>query len=352
MLPLTRQVTKVSTERKLAAILIADVVGYSRLMGEDETATLYAMNGHRLALINPTIGQYHGRIVKLMGDGILVEFRSVVEAVQCALAIQDGMLVRNADVPEKRQITFRIGINLGDILSDGDDVYGDGVNIAARLEGQAEPNGICISNTVFGHLDDDVAHKFVDAGAHEFKNIAKAIRVYQHNPAATAKEVKVAFRPFIDMPVEEEALATGGCLCGNVRYKVTGKTLGSMLCHCSMCQRFSGAPMLEGTTFPADAFSLTRGEPKIYRSSAIAERGFCADCGSPILYRGINGDWTNWIVVTTGSFDEPWKFPPTYHLGTESSLPWLNVVDDLPRTMCKDSPSLIEAYKMVGEEVP
>ena len=339
-------------DRRLAAILVADVVGYSRLMGEDEAATLRAMQEHRFALVNPTIGQHHGRIVKLMGDGILVEFQSVIDAVECAVSIQRGMISRNAGVPEDRQIRFRVGINLGDVLIEDDDIYGDGVNISARLQEQAEPNGVCISSTVIGHLDGDIGHRFSDAGAHQFKNISKAVRVYHYSPDATAKPVKIAFRPFIDLPVEEQALATGGCLCGNVRYKVTGKTLGSMLCHCRMCQRYSGAPILEGTTFPADAFSLTKGQPKFYQSSAIAERGFCADCGAPMIYRGLVADWTNWIVITTGSLDEPWKFPPTYHLGIESSLPWLNVVDDLPRTMCKDSPSLVSAYKAVGQEVP
>ena len=118
-------------ERRLAAILVADVVGYSRLMGQNETATLQALDGHRFAVINPTIGQFHGRIVKLMGDGILVEFPSVVEAVECAVDIQRGIISRNEGAQEDQQIRLRIGINLGDILIDGDDIHGDGVNIAA-----------------------------------------------------------------------------------------------------------------------------------------------------------------------------------------------------------------------------
>ncbi|MGI9352315.1 MAG: GFA family protein [Rhizobiaceae bacterium] len=339
-------------ERRLAAILVADVVGYSRLMGENETATLQAMDEHRFAVVNPTVGQFHGRIVKLMGDGILVEFPSVVEAVECAVAIQRGMISRNDGIEENRQIRFRIGINLGDILTDGDDIHGDGVNIAARLQEQAEPDGVCISSTVFNHIDGKIDHSFSDAGAHQFKNIASAIRIYKCVPGASTKSVQVAFRPFIDLPVDEKPLATGGCMCGKVRYEVAGKTLGSMLCHCRMCQRFSGAPILEGTTFPKDTFRFTKGEPKIYQSSKIAERGFCGDCGTPMIFRGIVKYWTDWIVITTGSLDEPWRFPPTYHLGIESSLPWLNVIDDLPRTECKDSPSLVEAYKSVGQEVP
>lgn len=341
-----------NVQRRLAAILIADVVEYSRLMAENEPETLRALQEHQFAVVNPTIGQHHGRIVKTMGDGILVEFQSVVDAVKCAVAIQEGMIKRNEAVLEKRQIRFRIGINLGDVLIDGDDIYGDGVNIAARLQHLAGPNGISISSSVFAQIDGTIDHNFTDAGAHQLKNIASAVRTYHFSPDASASAVEVAFRPFIDAPVNQQPIATGGCLCGSVRYEVTDKALGSMLCHCRMCQRYSGAPILEGTTFSAESFRLIKGEPKVYQSSEIAERGFCPDCGSPIFYRGRIGYWTDWIVVTTGSFDEPQKFPPTYHLGVESSLPWLKVLDDLPRTTCGESPSLVEAYLAVGQDVP
>jgi len=339
-------------ERRLAAILIADVVGYSRMMGEDEAATLLALQEHRFALIDPTIGQHHGRIVKLMGDGILVEFQSVHDAIGCAIAIQRGMVSRNVGVPEDRQIRFRIGVNLGDVLIEDADIYGDGVNIAARLQEIAEPNGVCISSSVFGHIDGEIDHTFADIGAHTFKNIAKPVRVYHYSPDSSAQPTHTAFRPFIDLPVDDRPLVTGGCLCGNVRYKATEKTLGSMLCHCRMCQKFSGAPILGGTTFRTEALHFTKGGPKFYQSSKIAERGFCGDCGTALVYRGIIGVWTKWIMVFTASLDEPEKYPPTYHLGIESTMPWLDINDDLPRTMCQDSPSLIEAYKSVDQEVP
>jgi class 3 adenylate cyclase len=343
-----------NVERRLAAVLLADVVGYSRLMGENETATLRELQEHQFAMVNPTIGQHHGRIVKLMGDGVLVEFKSVVDAVECAVAIQRGMVLRNFEVPENRQIRFRIGVNIGDLLIDGDDIYGDGVNVASRLQEMAAPNGVCISSAVLRHIDGVVDCTFVDRGAHQFKNISRAVRVYQFSPTSDSGSAsdQAAFRPFIDLPSDMQPMAEGGCLCGNIRYAVTGNALGSMLCHCRMCQKYSGAPILEGTTFPADSFRLTKGSPKFYKSSAIAERGFCADCGSPVVYRGLIGYWTNWIVVTTGSFDEPQRFPPTYHLGIESSLPWLKILDDLPKTTCRDSPSLVEAYASVGQEVP
>ncbi len=132
-------------QRRLAAILAADVVGYSRLMGEDETGTRARFNAHFNELIEPAIASHLGRIVKTMGDGLLVEFASVVDAVECAVEIQKGMAERNADEPDDRRIVFRIGVNLGDVIIEGDDIHGDGVNVASRLEALADPGDICIS---------------------------------------------------------------------------------------------------------------------------------------------------------------------------------------------------------------
>ena len=166
-------------QRRLAAILAADVVGYSRQMGADEPGTLAALKDHRARLIDPTIAEYRGRTVKLMGDGALVEFASVVDAVECAATIQRAMSERNAGTPEGRQIAFRIGINLGDIIIDGDDIYGDGVNVAARLEALAEPGGICVSGAVYDQVRDRVADAFDDMGAQEVKNIEREVRVWR-----------------------------------------------------------------------------------------------------------------------------------------------------------------------------
>lgn len=166
-------------QRRLAAILAADVVGYGRLMGEDEAGTLAALKQHRAALIDRTIVEHRGRIVKLMGDGVLVEFASVVDAVDCAVSIQRGMLERNNDVPDSARITFRIGINLGDVIIDDDDIYGDGVNVAARIEGLADPGGICISGVVYDQVKNKLNLPFEDMGAREVKNIAEPVRVYR-----------------------------------------------------------------------------------------------------------------------------------------------------------------------------
>jgi adenylate cyclase len=163
----------------LTTILAADVVGYSRLMAADETGTLAALKTHRRELVAPKTDEYGGRTVKLMGDGTLMEFASVVDAVRFAVDVQRTMAVRNAAVPEDRRIIYRIGINIGDIIVDGDDIYGDGVNVTARLEGLAEPGGICVSRTVFNHVQGKVDTAFEDLGAREVKNIPKPVQVYR-----------------------------------------------------------------------------------------------------------------------------------------------------------------------------
>ncbi len=171
-------------KRRLAAILSADVSGYSRLMSGDEAGTLATLKAHRAELIDPTVAKFGGRIVKLMGDGALVEFPSVVDAVECAVAIQNGMAERNAEVPKDHRIVFRIGINLGDIIIDRDDIYGDGVNVAARLEGLAEPGGFCISGKVYEEVGNKLHTAFEDLGLTKVKNIPKPVQVYRWSMAA------------------------------------------------------------------------------------------------------------------------------------------------------------------------
>jgi len=182
--------------RRLSAILAADVVGYSRLMGEDELGTLIALNSHREELFEPKIAEHQGRVVKLMGDGMLVEFASVVEAVQCAVEIQNGMAERNADVPGDQRMLFRIGINIGDIIIEGDDIYGDGVNIAARLEELAEPGGVSVSGKVYDELHGKLDIGFDDLGAQLVKNIEKPVRVYRIAVASEQPATESADRDF------------------------------------------------------------------------------------------------------------------------------------------------------------
>src|SRR5436190_23854455 len=169
-------------ERRLAAILAADVAGYSRLMGEDEEGTLAALKAIRRELGDPKIAEHRGRIVKTTGDGLLVEFPSVVDAVRCAVEVQRAMADRNAGTPAERRIEFRVGIHQGDIIVDDGDIFGDGVNLAARLEGLAEPGGICVSRVVRDEVRDKLDVAFDDLGEQQVKNIARPVHVFMVQP--------------------------------------------------------------------------------------------------------------------------------------------------------------------------
>jgi adenylate cyclase len=186
-------------ERRLTAIIAADVAGYSRLMGADEEGTLAQMKAHRRALVDPKIEEHRGRIVKTTGDGLLVEFASVVDAVRCAVDVQRGMLARNAEIAKDKKIEFRMGVNVGDIIIDGGDIFGEGVNVAARLEGLAEPGGICVS----GRVQEDVRGKldiaFADEGEQQLKNIAWPVRVYRVQLSSAVSTARAAL-PIPDKP--------------------------------------------------------------------------------------------------------------------------------------------------------
>jgi adenylate cyclase len=164
--------------RRLAAILAADVAGYSRLMGADEEGTHTRLQAHFAGLVHPKIEEHRGRVVKNTGDGLLAEFVSVVDAVRCATELQRAMIDREAEVPDEQRLRFRIGVNLGDVIADGSDIFGDGVNIAARLEQLAEPGGVVVSNSVHDHVQDRLPFVFEDLGEQEVKNIARPLRVY------------------------------------------------------------------------------------------------------------------------------------------------------------------------------
>jgi TolB-like protein len=172
--------------RRLTAILAADVAGYSRLMGADEEGTHERLKAHLRELVNPKIGDHRGRIVKNTGDGFLAEFQSVVDAVRCAVSVQRGMIERNAGTPPEERIEFRIGINLGDVIVEEHDIFGDGVNVAARLEALAEPGGICVSRVVRDQVRDKLEVVFEDLGDQQVKNIARPVRVYALRPKAVA----------------------------------------------------------------------------------------------------------------------------------------------------------------------
>ncbi|MFQ5565370.1 MAG: adenylate/guanylate cyclase domain-containing protein [Paracoccaceae bacterium] len=207
-------------ERRLAAVLAADMAGYSRLMEADEQGTLARLRTHRIELIDPAIAKNQGNIIKTTGDGMLVEFQSVADAVKCAVEIQERMKRRNADVPDDRRIQFRIGINLGDIIFDAEDIFGDGVNVAARIEPLAEVGGVCVTAAVYDQVSDRIDVGFEDLGEKSLKNISRPVRVYRAmieaparagakddaEPAATRAVVKptIAVLPFANMSGDPE----------------------------------------------------------------------------------------------------------------------------------------------------
>jgi adenylate cyclase len=186
-------------ERRLAAILAADVAGYSRLMGADEEGTLERLKALRRELVEPMLTEHHGRIVKVTGDGVLVAFSSVVDAVRCGVAVQQAIRERNAGVPEARRIEWRIGVNLGDVIVDGDDLYGDGVNIAARIEGLADPGGVFVSSTVHDQVRDRLPFLFQDLGEYRVKNIARPLHFYRVRDAP-APAVAGGSAPALPLP--------------------------------------------------------------------------------------------------------------------------------------------------------
>jgi adenylate cyclase len=181
--------------RRLTAILAADMAGYSRLMGADEEGTHERLKAHLQELVDPKIAEHRGGIVKNTGDGFFAEFASVVDAVRCGVEVQRAVVERNAATPVQQRIEFRVGINLGDVIAEGDDIFGDGVNVAARLEALAEPGGICVSRVVRGQVRDKLDYVFEDLGEQQVKNIARPVRVYTLTPEARGRSSTPLARP-------------------------------------------------------------------------------------------------------------------------------------------------------------
>ena len=336
-------------KRQLAAILHADVVRYSQLIHLDEETT-YRLLRESLDLLTSIVEKHEGQKIKEAGDAILAEFQSVTASVECAIEFQRQMYARNEVLTGDICLKFRIGVHLGEVIHDRDDIYGDGVNLAARIEGLAEPGGVCLSGTVYEQVHNKLDFVFQDLGYQKLKNIAEPVRVYALK--LFDSPVKIGQGLYGNKIIDKVPRITGGCLCGEIRYEAEGEDLGSAYCHCRMCQRFTGSPATVGTGIRKNLFRIIQGEPKIYVSSKIAERAFCPTCGSSLWMTYSHSEPRHdWVFVHTVSLDEPQNFPPSSHYGIESLLPWHDIHDDLSRIRCEDSPQLVEAWEAAGVKI-
>jgi len=339
-------------EHHLAAILYADVVGYSRLTGLDEEETHQKLNAG-LNLLTDVIAANGGRKVHEAGDAVLAEFQSVTAAVKSAVEFQRQMFTRNAELAEDERLELRVGVNLGEVIHDRDDIYGDGVNLAARIQELAEPGGVCISSTVYEQVAGKIDQMFDDLGHRKVKNIAQSIHVYRvHLPDMPTGVEAQPFFDFDNKAIDKSSLITGRCLCGDIHFEISQPAIATGFCHCRICQRAHGAPVSAWAAFSSEAVRFTKGEPKYYKSTLIGERGFCANCGSSLTTRYYVPERAEYVGIKTATLDNPEDFAPTCHLGIESQLSWLDIHDNLPRTRSEESPELRSRWEAVGAPNP
>ena len=345
-------------KRQLVAILHADVAGYSRLTGQNEEQTHQQLNTS-LNLLTEIITVHGGNKIHEAGDAILAEFTSVTEAVEAAIQFQKSMADRDSEPSECELIEFRIGINIGEVIHDRDDIYGDGVNIAARIQELAPPGGLCVSSAVFDQLSRNSDFTYDDLGYRDFKNIERPVHVYLIKPKdlydsypMTSIESRIHDQPMFDDTMKKRLVTKGQCACGSIGIEVSQQTLGTGFCHCKICKQSTGAPVFAWAAFPIEAVKFTGDPPKYYRLSLIAERGFCNKCGCPVSWHGLKPEDANYIVIPTTILDNPEDYAPTWHGGIESQVSWLQIHDDLPRAKCEDSPFLHKAWESMGASDP
>lgn len=330
-------------ERRLAAILATDVVGFAALVDKDEGGTLEQVAHLRQDVIEMLVQANRGRLFKSMGDGFLAEFSSTLEAVNCAIGIQRMMELRKP-VAGREPLRLRVGVSVGDVVVQGEDLLGNGVNVAARLEAFAEPGGIALSGEVMAQVRGKIDVEFGDAGYKKLKEGDAPLHVYMTH----TKRGRAGGFMDLDPDALQKTLVTGGCLCGEVRYEINAPALSSGYCHCRICQKFTGSTMSAYTAFPASSVRFTRSEPRYFTSSPIARRGFCPVCGSSLVYHMTRPHQAAHLVIFTTSLDNPQDYAPAAHNGMESRVSWFDILDDLPRTRSDESRVLQEAWSSVG----
>ena len=331
-------------ERKLAAILSVDLVGFAGRVAVDESGTLARLERLKRDVVDMQVEAHRGRVFKALGDGFLAEFSSTVEAVNCAIGIQRASALQARGSDEEEPLRLRIGVSLGDVVAQGDDLLGHGVNVAARLQAMAEPGGIAVSSDVMAQVRGKVDLPLEDCGHQRLKKSDEPIHVYMTKSRTGDKPGLFDF----DEAVDADMPITGGCLCGAIRYEIGAPQISAGYCHCRICQKFTGSAMSAWAAFPASAVRFTGAEPKYFASTPIAERGFCPDCGSSLTYRMVRPRPAGYLVVFIASLDAPQNHAPVAHSGVESQMPWIDILDDLPRTRCAESRVLQEAWSSVG----
>jgi class 3 adenylate cyclase len=338
-------------EHQLVAILYADVAGYSRLTGFDEEETHRKLDVG-LNLLTDVIAAHGGRKLHEAGDAILAEFQSVTAAVTAALRFQGQMAEQNAAVAEEEFLQFRIGVNLGEVIHDRDDIYGDGVNLAARIQDIAEPGGVCVSGAVYEQMVGKTDQVFDDLGHRKLKNIARSVHIYKARISSlqSSDEDQPAW-PYL-VSEKKKPVASGGCLCRRVRFEVWDEPIAVGYCHCRFCQLALGAPLSAWIIYKRTAVQFLGDEPKMYKSSPIAERAFCGNCGTSLFTRHYAPDESEFIPIRLAIMDNPADFPPQMHYGVESQLPWLDINDDLPRIRTDDDPEMQRRWAAVGRPDP
>ena len=260
------------------------------------------------------------------------------------MGIQRASAAATPRAPTHDQLVLRIGVSLGDVVVQGNGLLGEGVNVAARLEAMAEPGGIAISADVMAQIRGKIELPLEDCGHKKLKEADTAIHVYM----TRSKPGKLLGFLDIDDDAPKKPLITGGCLCGAVRYEIDAPAVSTGYCHCRICQKFTGSAMSAWTAFPVSAVRFVDAEPRYFASTPIAERGFCPTCGASLTYKLVRPRETAFLVVFTSSLDQPQDHAPTIHSGIESQLPWLDILDDLPRMQSGDSRVLQEAWSSVG----
>ena len=338
-------------ERKLAAILHADVAGYSRLTGLDEEETHRKLDAG-LSLLTDVIAAHGGRKLHEAGDAILAEFKSVTTAVTAALGFQHQMSEQNAAVAEEERFQFRLGVHLGEVIHDRDDIYGDGVNLAARIQELAEPGGVCVSGAVYEQIVGNTDQDFDDLGHRKLKNIAQSVHVYKARIAdLQSSDEDHPGWPYVTS-AKRTPVATGGCLCRSVRFETWDEPIAVGYCHCRFCQLALGAPLSAWVVYRNSAVRFLGDEPKMYKSSLIAERAFCGNCGTSLFTKHYAPDESEYIPIRLATMDNPADFIPTMHFGVESQLPWLDINDDLPRIRADDDTEMQRRWAAVGRPDP